>query len=299
VRPRGVTVVLAGLCFVAACDPDSTTSTGLQPTTAPETAPVDVGLLRGTIVFSAETHDGNVDVYVLHLRQGDPIRLTDDHAKEFDPDLSPDGTQIAYRRNPEPGSDEADIWVMDLDGGNQHNITNAPSLSNWAPAWTRDGLIAFSRMGSGGVLETWTMMPDGSDALRIAAGWCEYPQPSPDGSQFVCAGSVGGRYDIFIVTTGGERRAITATPVTEFGPAWSPDGEWIAFSRDEGDRLALMVIRPDGSGEREVAHEGAFPTWDPDGHLVWSGPGGINVSNPDGTGRVVLLYAAEFIDWGE
>ncbi len=47
-----------------------------------------------------------------------------------------------------------------------------------------------------------------------------------------------------------------------------------------------MRIRPDGTGEEQVAEEGVFATWDPAGHLVWSGPGGINVANADGSGRI-------------
>ena len=130
------------------------------------------------------------------------------------------------------------------------------------------------------------MAADGSDARRVTEGWCEYAQPSPDGSQFVCAAAVGGRYDIVVVDASGSRRSLTTTPVTEFGPSWSPDGQWVAFSRDTADRWELLRIRPDGSDEQSIAEEGVFATWDPAGHVVWSGPGGINVANADGSGRV-------------
>jgi Tol biopolymer transport system component len=90
---------------------------------------------------------------------------------------------------------------------------------------------------------------------------------------------------------------LTATPPTEFGPSWSPDGQWIVFSRDLGDRWALLRIRPDGSDELEIAAEGVFSTWDPDGHLAWGGPGGINVAHPDGSGLVVLAQPADFLSW--
>jgi TolB protein len=257
------------------------------------------GSLSGTIVYSTDI-DGNQDVFLLRIDGSEPVRLTDGPEEEFDPDLSPDGATIAYRRNPEDGRDEADIWVMDIEGANKRNLTNAPELSNWAPAWTPDGRIAFSSMREGsGALELWSMAADGSDVTRLSDGWCEYPAPSPDGSEFVCAAAVGGRYDIIVVDASGGRRAVTTTPVTEFGPTWSQDGQWIVFSRDLGERWELVRMRSDGSDELPVAREGAFPTWDPRGHLVWSGPGGINVAQPDGSELVVLDYPADFISWGE
>lgn len=155
-------------------------------------------------------------------------------------------------------------------------------------------------MKSGGsILELWTMNAAGSDQRRVSQGWCEYAQPSPDGSEFVCAAASGGHYDLVVVSADtGERRPLTNTPVTEFGPSWSPAGDWIVFSRDLSERWALMQVRPDGTGERQVADDGVFATWDPVGHLVWSGPGGINVANPDGSGRIILDYPAAFISWG-
>ncbi len=223
--------------------------------------------------------DGDDDVYVVALDDGTPVQLTNDPEKEFDPDLSPDGAMIAYRRNPRPHSDEADIWVMDIDGGNKRNLTNSPERSNWAPAWTPDGRIVFSSIrDSSGELELWSMDADGRDLRRLASGWCEYVDPSPDGTEFVCAAAVGRAYDIVIVDAQGGRRSVTDTPITEFAPSWSPDGAWITFSRDLGERWELVRIRPDGSDESVVATEGVFSTWTEDGHVVWTGLGGINVA---------------------
>ena len=185
---------------------------------------------------------------------------------------------------------------MNADGTNRRNLTNDPATSNWAPTWTPDGRIAFSSMRRSGLLELWTMASDGTDVRQVADGWCEYADASPDGSEFVCSASTSsGRYDLVIVSADGRRRPLATTPETEFGASWSPDGEWIAFSRDHGDRWELLRIRPDGSDEQHVADEGVFSTWDAAGHLVWSGPGGINVANADGSGRIAIDHPAEFI----
>ncbi len=206
-----------------------------------------VGEPTGLVVYSTDGPAGQ-DVFSLPAEGGEPTRLTSDAADEFDPDLSPDGTRIAYRRNPNPDSDDADIWVMDVDGSDPSNLTNSPEDANWAPVWTPDGRIAFSSVrGNGGRMpELWSMADDGTDVEQVATGWCEYASPSPDGSEFVCAAAVGGRYDLVIVTaSSGDRRPLTTTSTTEFGPSWSPDGAWM---------LQFFDIRTKRPGENFVPH---------------------------------------------
>ena len=278
VSSRPVVAVMSAMLFAGACGSAPLPSTATPVSPVPRASlegpgpSIDSTTFTGTIVYSAEI-GGNEDVFLLRLDGSGPVRLTDDSAQEFDPDLSPDGTRIAYRRNPSSSSDHADIWIMDVDGSDKRNLTDSPQFSNWAPSWTPDGRIAFSSSrGSPGALETWTMTADGSDKKRVAEGWCEYPAPDPTGARFVCASPTGGRYDIHVLVDG-EHHPLTTTPETEFGASWSPDGQWIAYSRDTGEHWELWVIRPDGTSERQVAPEGVFSTWSPAGtaRVVGSG----------------------------
>lgn len=281
--------------------PAPSSSAAVSPSTPSGTESaeaIDPATLTGLIAYSTVVDDATTDdVYVLDVASRVTRRLTDGSEREFDPALSPDGRRIAYRRNTRPDSDAADIWVMNIDGSGKRNLTRSAQRDNWAPAWTTDGRIAFSRAGADGVLELWSMASDGSQRRRLAEGWCEYPSAAPDAATYACAASVGGAYDIVVVDSRGGRRSLTTTPESEFGASWSPDGEWIAFSRDLGDRWELLRIRPDGTDEQVVADEGVFATWDPQGHLAWSGPGGINVAEADGSARTVLDVPAQFISW--
>jgi Tol biopolymer transport system component len=266
-----------------------------QPPVAPD--PVPDGPLEGTIAFSSDI-DGQDDVFILELGLDQArTRLTAERADEFDPAISPDGELIAFRVAARPDSDDADIWLIRRSGRGRLNLTRTTDTANWAPVWTPDGRIAFTS-DRDGTLELWSMRPDGTDVRKLAGGWCEYASPAPDGSRVVCATPIGGAYDLQIVDLAtGDRQQLTRTPMTEFGASWSPDGRWIAFARDLEERWALMVIRPDGSDEHQVAHEGVFPTWAPDGRLAWSGPGGINVVRVEGGGRAVIDQFGQYLSW--
>ena len=75
-------------------------------------------------------------------------------------------------------------------------------------------------------------------------------------------------------------------------PVWSPRGDVIAFTKQEGGAFKIGVIKPDGSGER-ILTEGFHnegPTWAPNGRVLMffrdsrGGNGGPQLWSVDITG---------------
>jgi len=130
----------------------------------------------------------------------------------------------------------------------------------------------------------YVMKADGTGWKEITDHLDLYASPkfawSPDSGKIVYTGRIqtkrgAVRNALFVVdlTTGQKRRISGELRAAE--PAWSPNGEWIAFVLYEQETTKLALIRPDGTDLTTVtegADFGAFqPAWSPDStHLVFS-----------------------------
>ena len=180
-----------------------------------------------------------------------------DHRKEIlGPAWSPDGTQIVFcaegRRAPA-------LFVINADGSGLSKITRGRHF-DCHPSWSPDGsTIAFATLKGQGIAIA-TMRTDGSNrTLLVGRGFNDDPDWSPDGSQIAFFRAPGrDRSDIFVVNADGSGRTrITDTPGRwEWSPAFSPNGQRIAFSRGQARRLTapsdIFTVAADGSDEQRV-----------------------------------------------
>ena len=214
------------------------------------------------------------------------------------------------------GNDE--IYVMDADGKNQHNLTNHPS-DDYTPAWSPDGrrIAFYSQRPEGSGL--YVMDADGKnqryltpvgDPTMPPAAW------SPDGKKIAFAWEVEGldgvglegvgdgmQFDIAVIDAdGGMPRNLTNHPGQDKCPTWSPDGKQIAFYASGRNGIGIFVMNSDGSNQRRltpVRTGDLYPDWSPDGKKIVfesSKSGGkldIYVMNADGTNRRQLTKHLE------
>ncbi len=107
-----------------------------------------------------------------------------------------------------------------------------------------------------------------------------------------------GNLEIYVMAVDGSTvRRLTNDPANDLNPAWSPDGQFLAFESDRGfDAFVplILTMNADGSNLREVT-DGRDPVWSPDGQQIAfmapsvdSGAGGLRESifviNLGGTG---------------
>lgn len=108
------------------------------------------------------SREGDFEICIVDLATLEITQLTDTPGTNKQPAWSPDGTKIAFEstRNGWPtlpdytplGYDghnygDEEIYIMDVDGSNQVNVTNNPREGEAFPAWAPDGHLIFSRYG--------------------------------------------------------------------------------------------------------------------------------------------------------
>ncbi len=119
----------------------------------------------GRIVFSSEYKDKNSEISIADVDGSNISHLTDNDAKEWHPDVSPDGTQIAFMSDRD-GNFE--IYVMNIDGSDQRRLTDN-AVDDWYPSWSPDGskIIFSSVRDYENKKDIYVMDKDGSSLKKI------------------------------------------------------------------------------------------------------------------------------------
>src|SRR5439155_3052568 len=105
--------------------------------------------------------------------------------------------------------------------------------------------------------------------LTDQAGQELFPSLSPDGKSLVYASSASGNLDIYLQRVGGRnpQNLTKDSSADDTQPAFSPDGEYIAF-RSEREGGGMCVSGATGESVKRLTDFGYNPVWSPDGKEI-------------------------------
>jgi Tol biopolymer transport system component len=191
--------------------------------------------------------------------------------------------------DPPPGADplSGNLYVMNADGSGLRLVARKAQAS--PPAWSPDGQkLAFQSRG------TYVVNAEGGGLQNLSNGrsaaW------SPDGQKIAFQRDVGfpphwrpgdgapDFSDIYVMNADGSgTKRLSRNPKPDSGPAWSPDGQKIAFQRvvgvipcgtggcGRGDS-DIYVMNADGSEQRNLTRKPSLDlgshAWSPDGQKI-------------------------------
>jgi hypothetical protein len=182
-------------------------------------------------------------IYKIDLSTRQIYSVTDHTRDDRWPAWSPDGTQIAFMRNQADlpaGFYIPDIYVMDVNGGNQQQLTDW-DYGDEHPAWSPDGQsIAFVSDRYYAGRDLWLMDADGSNEQELldTPGTDEvYPTWGPEGWIYYTWRVVDGKdeqlYRMNPAT--GERVKVFDDNLNRYIASFAPDGECFSFYSILGD----------------------------------------------------------------
>jgi TolB protein len=159
---------------------------------------------------------------------------------------SRDGSLIAYTRRGVASAEgpQADVWVMRADGTETRNLTeDIPGYAGY-PTFSSDGKQIAFNTNVAGTLALYIMNVDGSEKRVVfaAPGRHLFPVFSPRRQEIAFISNLhdpsSELYEIYLLQLGNngqtEPRRITHNDVQEGHVAFSPEGDWLVFSSEEG-----------------------------------------------------------------
>jgi len=253
--------------------------------------------------YSRSDPTSDWDIHLLEVRTGLSVRLTDYPRWDRYPAWSPDGEMIAFHSD---RSGSHDIYLMNADGTNVTPLNIVPHAAERAEAmvaWSPDGEFIAFHSGleqTGSADDQFDIYVTGRNVTNAriiapAPGVSYGAHWSPDGEQLVYASSqdrprsvspclttslyiadVSPMLSTMLVAQRDPLQRLTweTGDASSFMPAWSPDGETIAYEHTSscGGQQDIYTIKIDGSAEVNVTNsvfaEEVHPEWLPNSERI-------------------------------
>jgi len=187
------------------------------------------------------------ELYYADLDGSNVVRLTNNPYYDAEVSVSPDGTKVVFGRQIDG---MMDLWMMNIDGTGERQITFTPDEQEGAPFFLPDNKTISTRWwkqsekGQGRMTKMTIATIDtdtGAVTEHTDGDWMHWaPFPTPDGEHYVYVEPLADNprnWEVFMGKMGGDdsdRIRLTFNDSFDGFPSVSPDGTKLLFTRSMG-----------------------------------------------------------------
>ncbi len=299
-------------------EPAAMATTTVTVTSEPSATPsptIEPFQQGAAIAYVSNKADGKTDQVWLMTLARDPdgnfsvlsdLQLTSDEGNKSQPAWSPDGTKLLYVAPSGGESLGLDVFMLDLSDPSAFpaDLSNLPG-DDFDPAWSPDGSqIVFTNQGRFGTdIQMLYLLPaEGGNAVRITSNFRELePSWTPDMKYIVYV--IFGPYShriLYLRNQMNDYQDVANQNPLQFDsrelggrqgeiaePAVSPDGVWIAYSRNDSGSYKIYVMKftDRGNYSKQLTTSGkdTSPAWSPDNQWL------IFTTTRDGNAEIYIM----------
>ncbi|MGI8788497.1 MAG: winged helix-turn-helix domain-containing protein [Pyrinomonadaceae bacterium] len=192
--------------------------------------------------------EGNTEICTIKPDGSDLTNLSNNAARDITPAFSPDGKQIVFASNRDGNYGVFQLYAMNADGGNPHQIYRSNGM-NLSPAWSPNGgqiIFASDKEGRTGNFEIFSIGFETGEAekrLTFRPRYDTQPAISPDGKRIAFTSDADGNAEIYLMNADGTNLLrLTRNLAEDDAPQFSKDGRKIMFSSNRSGKYALYEI---------------------------------------------------------
>jgi TolB protein len=218
----------------------------------------------GTRVAYVSFENKKPMVYVQDLTTRQRTIIANYRGSNSAPAWSPDGGKLALALS---RNGYTQVYVVNADGNGLRQLTNTSGIET-EPQFSADGQYIYFTSDRSGGPQIYRMSANGGEAQRVTfnGSYNISPRVAPDGKTIAYISRREGRFQLYALDLAGGQELRLSDTTRDESPSFSPNGKYIMYATESGQRGSLAVVSVDGRVKQRLTTQAGDirePTWGP------------------------------------